>query len=264
MTSPDENVNIQSWINRTGSGFYPGAITSSSKGINVTIRAADQGDVSLEDRLYHSLGNRLHNQQRDHPDNLRLLKNLCEDAVVKMNARDLVNQTTIQRLEDKIYREFVQLKTKIDISRDKHGKSRVDLSALSPSIRVKQRRLANGTGSLIPQANCEDEHMIKRTANLLNKFDIDRSLSNEPNMGSQTIAPRQKNESIFSNKAMRTYTADYFRCQLDNGFGRSTSLYVPGFAHDGSSEYAMLVKRFNQNNTQQELNKQVNDKDRAQ
>ena len=44
---------------------------------------------------------------------------------------------------------------------------------------------------------------------------------------------------------MKTFTADYFRCQLDNGFGRSTSLYVPGFAHDGHSEYAMLVKRFN-------------------
>ena len=90
--------------------------------------------------------------------------------------------------------------------------------------------------------------MINRTSNFLNKFDIanvDRSLSNEQIHGSQTIAPRPKNESIFSNKAMKTFTADYFRCQLDNGFGRSTSLYVPGFAHDGHSEYAMLVKRFN-------------------
>ena len=148
--SPDENVNIQSWINRTGSGFYPGAVKSSSKGINVTLRAGDLGDMSLEDRLFSSLSGRLHNQQRDHPDNLRLLKSLCEDVVVRMNGRDLVNQTTIQRFEDKVYREFVQLKNKIDIRRDNHGSNNVDLSALSPRIRVKQQRLMNGTGSLVP------------------------------------------------------------------------------------------------------------------
>ena len=67
--------------------------------------------------------------------------------MVKMNGRDLVNQTTIQRFEDKVYREFVQLKNKVDFRRDSNG---VDLSALSPRIRVKQRRILNGTGSLVP------------------------------------------------------------------------------------------------------------------
>ena len=79
-----------------------------------------------------------------------MLKSLCEDVVVRMNGRDLVNQTTIQRFEDKVYREFVQLKNKIDIRRDNHGSNNVDLSALSPRIRVKQQRLMNGTGSLVP------------------------------------------------------------------------------------------------------------------
>ena len=73
-----------------------------------------------------------------------------------------------------MYREFVHERNKISLRRDQHGNSKVDLTVLSPKIRVKQRRLLNGTGSLVPQAK-HDEPLITRATSLLNKFDLNAS-----------------------------------------------------------------------------------------
>ena len=47
--SPDGNaINIQNWIKTTSSGFYPSAVTSSSKGIKVSLMNDDSTKFSFE------------------------------------------------------------------------------------------------------------------------------------------------------------------------------------------------------------------------
>lgn len=51
---------------------------------------------------------------------------------------------------------------------------------------------------------------------------------------------------------------------LDMGFGRSTSLFVPGFAYDYDTDYARLQKSHNQRETFQSLRKQMDHLEKAQ
>lgn len=121
------NHNIQTWINKTNSGFYSHQNSRENK-VSITgenfyrksmaRKMSTKQILSLEDKVYNHLTQRITGAgNTQNGEDLKVLKNLCNYTVKKEVSQkvDQVSHFDIKRIEDQIYKDYIKMKSNMPV-----------------------------------------------------------------------------------------------------------------------------------------------------